>query len=91
MPNNANKDRLKKSNLSFIALLLNTSGNWAEPKTIDHKIHIIKVKTITVIDICENRIKIGIEAPKHIQVHRTEVYDKIKNSKKINNIERFTN
>lgn len=46
---------------------------------------------ITVIDICENRIKIGIEAPKDIPVHRTEVYSKIKKSKEIENFERFTN
>jgi carbon storage regulator len=60
-------------------------------RKLDESIIINENIRITVIDICENRIKIGIEAPKHIPVHRTEVYDKIKSSKKIKNIERFTN
>jgi carbon storage regulator len=59
-------------------------------RKLDESIIINENIIITVIDICENKIKIGIEAPKDIPVHRTEVYDKIKNSKKINN-ERFTN
>lgn len=46
---------------------------------------------ITVIDICENRIKLGIEAPRDVPVHRTEVYNKIKKSKKVERFERFTN
>jgi carbon storage regulator len=60
-------------------------------RKVDESVIINENIRITVIDICENRIKIGIEAPKHISVHRDEVYDKIKNSKKIKNIERFTN
>jgi carbon storage regulator len=60
-------------------------------RKVDESVVINENIRITVIDICENRIKIGIEAPKHISVHRDEVYDKIKNSKKIKNIERFTN
>lgn len=37
---------------------------------------------IKIIEIEENRIKIGIEAPRDIPVHRTEVFNKIKNINK---------
>ena len=33
---------------------------------------------ITLLDIRENQVRIGIEAPRHIGVHRQEVYDKIR-------------
>jgi carbon storage regulator len=32
---------------------------------------------ITVIDIRGDRVRLGIDAPKEIAVHRREVYDKI--------------
>ena len=33
---------------------------------------------ITVVDIRGDKVRLGITAPRHIQVHRKEVYDAIK-------------
>ncbi len=33
---------------------------------------------ITVVDIRGDKVRLGISAPRHIQVHRKEVYDAIK-------------
>ncbi len=33
---------------------------------------------ITIVDIRGDKVRIGINAPRHIQVHRKEVYDAIK-------------
>ena len=35
---------------------------------------------ITVIEIRGDKVRLGIEAPREIPVHRREVYDKIKSS-----------
>jgi len=34
--------------------------------------------TITVVEIRGTQIKLGIEAPKHIEIHRQEVYERIR-------------
>ena len=36
---------------------------------------------ITVVDIRGDKVRLGITAPRHIQVHRKEVYDAIKREK----------
>jgi carbon storage regulator len=36
--------------------------------------------TICVISQAKNQIRIGIEAPPHISVHREEIYERIKQS-----------
>lgn len=33
---------------------------------------------ITLLEIRENQVRLGIEAPRHISVHRQEVYEKIR-------------
>jgi len=35
---------------------------------------------VTVIDIRGDKVRLGIEAPKEVPVHRREVFDKIKSS-----------
>lgn len=39
---------------------------------------------ITVLSISGNQVRIGIDAPKDIEVHREEVYERIKNQEKNN-------
>ena len=36
---------------------------------------------ITVVDIRGDKVRLGIEAPKEVAVHRREVYDAIKRAK----------
>lgn len=35
--------------------------------------------TIVVVEIRGDKVRLGIEAPKNVSVHRNEVYDKINN------------
>ena len=32
---------------------------------------------ITIVDICRNKVRLGINAPKEVSVHRREVYEAI--------------
>ena len=41
---------------------------------------------VTIVDILGNRVCLGIKAPKHVSVHRKEVYDTIKQSKFVHRI-----
>ncbi len=36
--------------------------------------------TIKILSISENQIKIGIDAPKNVQIYRDEVFEKVKES-----------
>jgi carbon storage regulator len=38
--------------------------------------------TIVVVEIRGDKVRLGVEAPKEIPVHRKEVYDAIKRDKK---------
>ena len=35
--------------------------------------------TVTVLGIKGNQIRIGVDAPRHVSVHREEVYQRMKN------------
>jgi len=41
--------------------------------------------TIVVVEIRGDKVRLGVEAPKEVPVHRREVYDAIKRSEKENN------
>ncbi len=45
----------------------------------DEKIIIGDSITLMIVDIRKDKVRIGIEAPKHVTVHRQEVYEAIKN------------
>ncbi len=36
---------------------------------------------ITIADVCSNKVRLGINAPKKISVHRKEIYEAIQHEK----------
>jgi len=45
---------------------------------LGEKINIGDDITITLVEIKGTQVKLGIEAPKHIEIHRQEVYERIR-------------
>ena len=46
-------------------------------RKIGETINIGDSVTVTVTEVRGNQVQLGINAPKHIDVHRSEIYDKI--------------
>jgi carbon storage regulator len=57
-------------------MMLVLSRTRGESIVIDDKV------TVTVVDIRGEHVRLGVDAPKDIPVHRQEVYDAIKEQKK---------
>jgi len=47
-------------------------------RKLGEKINIGDDITVTLLDIKGAQIKLGIDAPKHIGIHRNEIYEKIR-------------
>lgn len=53
-------------------------------RNVGQRIYIGEDLTITVVQIQSGQVKIGIEAPNEIPVHREEIYFKIKKLNELN-------
>ena len=47
-------------------------------RKLGEKINIGDDITITLVEIKGAQVKLGIEAPKHIEIHRQEIYERIR-------------
>lgn len=47
-------------------------------RKLGEKINIGDDITVTLIEIKGTQVKLGIEAPRHIEIHRHEVYERIR-------------
>ena len=50
-------------------------------RKVGETIHVGDSVTVTVMGIARGQVKIGIEAPRELTVHREEVYQRIQNEK----------
>ena len=51
-------------------------------RAVGEKIVISDNIEIVVVNISGDKVRLGIEAPKHISIHRREVYDAVKRSER---------
>lgn len=51
-------------------------------RSIGENLRIGDKVTVTVLGVKGNQVRIGIDAPKDVEVHREEIYERIKNSAK---------
>lgn len=47
----------------------------------DESIKIGENVEVVIVDVCENKVRLGITAPKSVSVHRKEVYETISKKK----------
>ena len=47
-------------------------------RRVNEKLMVGDDVTVTVLSICGNQVRIGVTAPRHVPVHREEIYDKVK-------------
>jgi len=40
--------------------------------------------TVTILSVSGNQVRIGIKAPRHVSIHREEIYEKIKRQQSAN-------
>jgi len=47
-------------------------------RRVNEKLMVGDDVTVTVLSISGNQVRIGVNAPRHVPVHREEIYDKVK-------------
>ena len=47
-------------------------------RRVNEKLMVGDDVTVTVLSISGNQVRIGVTAPRHVPVHREEIYDKVK-------------
>ena len=52
-------------------------------RRVNQKLMVGDDVTVTVLSISGNQVRIGVAAPRHVPVHREEIYDKVKRQKSL--------
>jgi carbon storage regulator len=47
-------------------------------RRVNEKLMVGDDVTVTVLSISGNQVRIGVNAPRHVPVHREEIYEKVK-------------
>lgn len=47
-------------------------------RRVNEKLMVGDEVTVTVLSISGNQVRIGVNAPRHVPVHREEIYEKVK-------------